>query len=73
MSCYLCLRGNWVVAARVGGVATTNAFGREPHAFEGTMGVEGFDRVLGAGGIKSAAGHHERRDEETITAHETNQ
>jgi hypothetical protein len=54
-------------------MTAANPFGCEPDAFEGAVGVEGFDRVLGAGGIKSTAGQHERRDKQAITAHEANQ
>ena len=35
-------------------MAAADAFGREPAAAEGTVGLEGFDRVVRAGGGEAA-------------------
>jgi hypothetical protein len=51
-------------------MTAADAFGGEPGAFEGAVGVDGGEAVLGTARVEAAAWQEEGGDEEAIAAHE---
>lgn len=58
------------MAAGVEGVAFTEAAGSEEGATEGAVFLDGFDAVVGAGGVEAAIGAEEGADCELVEAYE---
>src|SRR5690606_19436720 len=65
--------GNGIDATRIERVTTGEAPRCEPGALEGTVAPERFERVLGAGGRKPAAGRKRRRDGYLVAADQQHQ